>query len=202
MSDMFDGRSTGLRGVLREAGTAGPELALAISCLLALFVPQVEARFGPKIGLILGLEFMGLHAFAFLGRIAIARPVKRSAKVLRIPAFLGLCVAYSIIVYDWGPNAVASFWMVTLSTYAGFFFHDVPEQRSKTLMWRWGIALALFFGVAMVTGLTAEFLLMDSPRKELLFGFFFFTTLGVFDLLHLYDWLAVRYTGETKPSAA
>jgi hypothetical protein len=191
-----------LRGLLRGAGTAGPELALAVTCLLAFFVPRIEARFGPKIGLILGLEFMGLHAFAFLGRIAIARPVKRSGRILRILAFVGLCIAYSAIVYDWGPNAVASFWMTTLATYAGFFFHDRPEQRMQTLVWRWGVALVLFFGVAMLTGLTAEFLLIDSPRKEFLFGLLFFAALGLFDLVHLYDRLALRFATSPTPDTA
>lgn len=199
---MIDTRSTGLRGALRDAGAAGPELALAISCLLALVLPQVEARFGPKIGLILALEFVGLHAFAFLGRLALARPVQRSSKILRGAAFLGLCVAYSFIVYGWGRDAVASFWMVTLSTYAGFFFHDRPEKRLQMLMWRWGVGVVLFFAVAIAAGLSAEFLLMDSPRKEFLFGLLFFAGLGIFDLVHLYDRLAVRFGGATKPSAA
>jgi hypothetical protein len=189
-----------LRGALRDAATVGPELGLAVTCLLALFLPEIEKRFGPRIGLLLGLEFIGLHAFGFVGRLALAKPAERWLKILRVPAFLGLCVIYSIIIYDWGPDAVVAFWIVTLSTYAGFFFHDAPEQRVATLYLRWGIAFGVFFAAAIVCGLTAEYLLIRSPRKEFLFGFVFFTALTVCDLTHLYDRLAGRSSRPTAQS--
>jgi len=184
-----------LRGALRDAGTAGPDLILAVTCLFALFLPRVEARFGSKIGLLLGLEFVGLHAFGFLGRIIVAEPAQRSRRILRVAAFIALCLVYSILIYDWGPDAVMSFWVVTLSTYAGFFLHDEPEQRKRTLMCRWGVAFGLFFAVGIATGLSAEYFNLRSPRKEFLFGFLFFTALAVSDLVHLYDRLVLRFYG-------
>ena len=182
--------------MLRDAGSAGPELSLAVTCLLALLRPDIEARFGPKIGLILGMEFMGLHAFAFLGAIALAKPVERWKQNLRIPAFLALCGLYSIVIYDWGTEALITFWTLMLSTYAGFLLQDAPELRRATLMWRWGIAFGLFFGVAMAAGLTAEFFNLRSPRKEFVFGMLFFSALGLFDLVHLYERLALRFSAE------
>lgn len=191
-----------LRGVLREVGSAGPNLALGLTCLVALFHPEVEARFGPRIGVTLGVEFVALHGFAFLGRIALARPERRSLQVLRIPAFIALGVIYTLFIYGWGIDAVISFWMVTFFTYAGFFFHDAPEQRVRTLTCRWAVALALFFAVAVVCGLTAEYFNLRSPRKEFLFGFMFFTALGIGDLVHLYDRLLLRFFGSAAPRPA
>ena len=185
-----------LRGVLRDAGSAGPELSLAVTCLLALLRPDIEARFAPRIGPILGMEFMALHAFGFLGLIALAKPAERWKQRLRIPAFLGLCVFYSITIYDWGTDAVVTFWTLMLSTYAGFLLHDAPEHRRQTLSWRWGIAFGLFFGMAMAAGLTAEFFNLRSPRKEFVFGLLFFAALGLCDLVHLYDRLVLRFSGE------
>jgi hypothetical protein len=190
-------RPARLLGVLRETMTVGPDLLLAATCLLALFLPRVEQQFGPRIGLILGLEFMGLHAFGFLGRIALAEPAKRSMQVLRVLAFIALCAIYTIVIFDWGTGAVMSFWIVTLSTYAGFLFHDAPAQRKRTLAYRWGVAIGLFFGMAIVTGLTAEYFNLRSPRKEFLFGFLFFAALAVCDLVRLYDRLEHRLSGSS-----
>ena len=179
-----------LRGTLGDIATAGPELSLAVTCCLAFFVPEIEARFGPRIGLIIGLEFVGLHAFGFAGRIALAKPTRRWQQVLRIPAFVAICIVYSLIVADWGEDAVMSFWVVTLSTYAGLFIHDAPEQRKQTLLWRWLVSFMVFMAAGIVAGLTAEYFNLRSPRKEFLFGFLFFATLGVCDLARLYDRLA------------
>ena len=186
-----------MRGALRDAGAAGPDLIFAITCLLALFLPRVETRFASKIGLLLGLEFVGLHAFGLLGGIIVADPARRSRRILRVVAFIGLCIVYSIVIYDWGRDAVLSFWVVTLSTYAGFFLHDEPAQRKRTLVCRWGVAMALFFAVGIATGLGAEYFNLRSPKKEFLFGFLFFSALGVCDLVHLYDRLLVRFYGST-----
>ena len=180
--------------MLRDAGSAGPELSLAVTCLLALMRPDIEARFATRIGPILGMEFLGLHAFAFLGAIALAKPVDRWKQVLRIPAFLVICVFYSIMIYDWGTEALVTFWMLMLSTYAGFLLQDAPEHRRATLWLRWGIAFAMFMGVGIVAGLTAEFFNLHSPRKEFLFGLMFFGILGLFDLVHLYERLALRFS--------
>ena len=185
----------------RETAAAGPDLILAATCLLALLLPQVEARFGSRIGPILGLEFIALHAFGFLGGIVVAAPRERSRRILRVAAFIALCVFYSVFVYDWGTNAVISFWVVMLSTYAGFFFHDAPEQRKRTLMCRWAVAFGLFFAVAIVSGLSAEYFNLRSPRKEFLFGFMFFTALAVCDIVHLYDRLVLRFSGSAAAGA-
>jgi hypothetical protein len=181
-----------LRTAVGDAASAGPELFLAFTCLLALFLPEVEKRLASRIGMILGLEFVGLHAFGFLGGIVVAKPAQPSRRALRVAGLVAVCVIYSLVVYDWGPDALVSFWVVTISTYAGFFFHDAPEHRKRTLVLRWSIAFGLFFLVGVVTGLTAEYFNLRSPRKEFLFGAIFFAALGFCDLIRLYDRIAAR----------
>ena len=183
------------RGLLRDVASAGPELALAVTCLLALLRPDVQAQFAPKIGRILGMEFMALHAFGFLGMVALSNPTERWKKMLRIPAFLALGGVYSVIIYDWGTEAVVTFWSLMFTTYAGFLFHDAPEHRRSTLYLRWAFAFGLFFATAILGALVAEFFNYRSPQKEFLFGLIFFAALGLCDLVRFYDRIVLRFSG-------
>lgn len=187
------------RGTLRDAGAAGPDLVLAVICLLALFLPQVEEQFGSRIRLILGLEFAALHAFALLWHVW-DQEAPFGVSSLRIPAFLALCAVYSMFVYSWGSGALVTFWIMMFSTYSGVFFHDAQEQRKRTVMYRWIVGCAVYFAVGAAISSIATLSGLQSPHKEFLFGLFFFGGLAAADLLHVYDRLEASLAGTVRRS--
>lgn len=181
-----------LRARSRLSGgvAAGPELVLAAWCLAAIFIPDVGRRFAPRLLLTLGLEFLAIQAFVFLGALALMRPSRRWSKALRVVAFLAICVLYSLFAANWGTEAVLSFWVLTVSTYFGFFVHDAPQDRRRTLVCRWLVVTATYIGLMLVCWVFFEVFGVRAPTKGFLFGFAFFSALAVFDLTGFYGRIA------------
>ena len=141
------------RSRLSDGISAAPELVLAVSCLAAIFIPEAGKRFAPRLLLTLGMEFLGIHAFVFLGALALMRPRSWWSKTLRAIAFITICILYSFFAANWGGEAVASFWVLTLSTYFGFFVHDAPQDRRRMLVCRWVVVAATYLGLMLLCAL-------------------------------------------------
>lgn len=171
----------------RDAAAAAPELALALTCLAAFFIPELAARNVKRLSEALVVEFIAIHAFPFLGGLALLKPARWWTHILRALTFVVIAAGYSYFAYNFGADAVASFWILAITTYFGFFVHDAPEQRRKMLVCRWAVT-GLAYIVVMLAGLlTADLLGIRSPRREPLVGFLFFCTLAVFDWTGFYD---------------
>jgi hypothetical protein len=192
--DVLSARSRFSSGV-----AAAPELALAATCLAAIFIPDVGARFAPRLLLTLGLEFLGIHGFVFLGALALMRPKEVWSKILRVAAFAGVCVLYSLFAANWGRDAVASFWAVTVSTYFGFFVHDAPQDRRRMLVCRWIVVAATYLGLMIMCLVIFEIAGVRAPTKGFLFGFLFFATLGIFDVTRFYERVATPLLTLLRP---
>lgn len=176
-----------LRTAGRDVVAAGPESALALMCLASFFIPEVAARFVPRLRLVIGMEFIAIHSFVLLGGLALLKPKRWWSHILRAGAFIAICAFYSYFASQFGPDGFVSFWVLTVSTYFGFFVHDAPAQRRDLLICRWVIVCGTYLALLAVVIISADLLDVRSPRRELLFGFSFFTALAVFDLVRFYD---------------
>lgn len=171
----------------RDAVAAAPELVLALTCLAAFFIPELAARNVKRLSEALVVEFLAIHAFPFLGGLALLKPIRSWTKILRALTVVVIAAAYSYFAYAFGADAVASFWILAITTYFGFFVHDAPEQRRKMLVCRWAVTGTTWLVLMLVGLMTADFFDIRSPRREPLVGFLFFSTLAVFDWTGFYD---------------
>jgi len=175
------------RSHLSDGVAAVPDLTLATTCLAAIFVPTIGKRFAPTLLNTLGLEFLAIHAFVFLGFLALKRPKRPWSKILRVVAFVAVTAFYSFFAGQWGTDALVSFWLLIVSTYFGFFVQDAPEDRRRMLLCRWGVVFATFLGLFVLCALVFEVFNVHAPTKGFLFGFTFFFTLAVFDVTRFYE---------------
>ncbi len=64
----------------RDAVAAAPELVLALTCLAAFFIPELAARNVKRLSEALVVEFLAIHAFPFLGGLALLKPARRGQR--------------------------------------------------------------------------------------------------------------------------
>jgi len=171
----------------RNALAAAPELLLALTCLAAFFIPELAARNVKRLSEALVVEFLAIHAFPFLGGLALLKPARSWTRIMRALMFVVIAAGYSYFASAFGADSVASFWILAITTYFGFFVHDAPEQRRKMLVCRWAVTAVAYVLVMLAGLLTADLLGIRSPRREPLVGFLFFCTLAVFDWTAFYD---------------
>ncbi|HEU4520764.1 MAG TPA: hypothetical protein VFT12_02105 [Thermoanaerobaculia bacterium] len=176
----------------RDPIAAGPELALAATCLVALFVPGLAARMLPTLGQTLALELAAIHSFPFLAQIAFARVTRPWARAVRFVVFLVIAGVYSWAASVFGTRAVVSFWTLALTTYFGALVHDAPEQRKQLLYTRWIVTFIVYAAVFAVLVPAMNILGMQGPRRGALICFVLFSIYGLLDLTNAYDRILLR----------
>lgn len=107
-----------------------------MTCLVAFFIPELAARNVKRLSETVAVEFVAIHAFPFLGGLRLLKPARWWTRTLRALTFVAIAAGYSYFAYNFGADAVVSFWTLTIATYFGFFVHDAPEQRRKMLVCR------------------------------------------------------------------
>src|SRR5688500_16327066 len=93
---------------------AGPELALAATCLVGLFVEEVAARIVAALGQALALELIAIFWFPFLGGFVFIKAVRPWTRTLRVIAFLTVAALPTWQASTFGPRGVISLWTLTL----------------------------------------------------------------------------------------
>jgi hypothetical protein len=187
-----------VRGALGNVVAAGPEVAIAVTCIAGLVVTGVASRLEPQLRMAIVLEFVAIHSSVLLGGLVLLRPKGFPGRTLRLIAFVAVCVLYTLIVRSFGKDAVRSFWILTVSTYFGFLVHDPPAERRRLLIRRWIVASCTWFATLIVTVATSAALDIHYPKRTLLFCLYFFGALAAFDLTRFYERVGSSNAGRTS----
>ena len=178
----------------RSAASAASPLVVA---LLFFGVHVLDVDFGGRVTprnleLALTYELLLIHAFAFLGMAAVARPKRWWTHLLRALCFGGLLLLYCLAAHEEdGWYGVLTLFALGLATYAGFFFRIFGEQAFVELGVRWLVnTITLLFGVGVPVGIWIA-VVEGGPAPQMTevpaIGMFYFGLLACFELFRLYD---------------
>jgi hypothetical protein len=190
-----------VQGVL----SAIPDFGLAALFLITWLVPRAfQEKMVSYLILLMLLEFIIIHSSAFLGQLW----VSKLPKGIRVLALLGMGLFYSLFVAafsatqgEWWP--MVAFWGLTFNKVGAVLLGRVPEGEEKEQIAESWVATVLFylaFGLATSVlplpglGINAEVirlqefsanssgLWLEQPQRVMLFGFLYFSALGLFTL--------------------
>jgi len=181
------------RITFRSSLAAMPAFAVAVVFLGAHVFDRKWAT-PRQLELALTYELLLIHAFAFLGAAAFARPKRWWTRILRGIAFFGLLAMYCGAAHMengwWG---VATLFGLGLATYTGLFFRLHDEKVTVELGTRWLVnMITLVFVVGVPVGLWIAVVEgRSAPRitEEPALGIGYFFLLGCYELFRLYDGL-------------
>ena len=154
--------------------------------------PLYGSAFSHHMLLLMELEFIALHAGAFIGLLAIAHP---SSPRLRAARWIGLAVFGAVYAFaGWaimGPAGLVEIVLVLLATYGGLVFGRGPGRTALAIEvgLRWLISFALFMLLAGLTGAPSGVDTWPEAPQVLLFGAIYFAALGALEWSGLYRML-------------
>ena len=182
---------------------AAPDLGFGLVCLATWFwADRMPPWMLDYILLVMLLEFIVVHSSALLGSMAYSDDPRKK----RVGALLGLGGMYSIFVLGfclafktlW---PILSFWGQTFNRLMGpMLGADLSGRQRAYVHGMWAISAGLYFVGAFVCslvpwprlGVTYEIvaaanlsgsgLWIDEPWRPVVFGFFYFTGVGLFEL--------------------
>lgn len=151
--------------------------------------------------LVMLMEFIIIHSSAFVGSVMFGDAAKKK-KVLSMIGFSAFymifVLAFSVGFGDWWP--VIAFTGLMLNRLLSVIVGDIPEGKERDrVRGMWAInVLCYLVGVFATTllpmpefgitsdaiaaaDLTGEGIWIDEPYRVLAFGFFYFTTVGIFE---------------------
>jgi hypothetical protein len=200
-----DGSSESLWDSVTTASltAAVPDLTFGLVCLATWFwADRMPSWLLSYIVLVMLLEFIVIHSSAFLGSMAYGDdPKKKSPKaLLGLGGFyslfvLGFCLAFKTA---W---PMLSFWGQTINRLMGpMLGANLSGRQRAYVRGMWAISGGLYFVGAFVcslmpwprlgvtyeivaaANLSGEGLWIDEPWRPVVFGFFYFTGVGLFEL--------------------
>lgn len=188
-------RALGERIRLRSIVASAPLFGLA-----AVFLAVCVFRFTfsgrvteDDLAILLAYELILIHAFPFLGLLALVRPERARGKIARFVSFWGLFALYVAAAYGTdGLRGIGVVLALGLATYGGLFpIASGRERIMGQIGLRWVIATCtLIFGICAPIG--AWVMIVQGRRAPAfedypVIGVFFFAALGFFELFRLYE---------------
>lgn len=179
----------------------GPALMPWVTALVYLVAwPLYGTAFSEHLLLLMELEFIALHAGAFLGFLAFWNPSSSRARTVR---WAGLAVFGAVYAFaGWaimGLAGLIEIVVMLLATYGGLLF-----GHSGNRLWlavevgvRWFLALVLFMVLAGLTGAPSAVDEWIEAPQVLLFGAIYFACLGALEFSGLYR--LIRSLGAKTP---
>jgi hypothetical protein len=170
----------------RLAPAALPWLS-AITFLLAW--PQFPSAFHDHMARLMELEFLALHAGAFIGLLALWNPGAPIPRLLRWTGIAGLACLYLYAGHSiLGWSGTASLAGIIASTWGGLLWsrHARRARRAIELGVRWFLALLAFGILSTLTGMPQSVNEWHLQPQAPLYGALYFTVLGLLEASGLY----------------
>jgi hypothetical protein len=193
---------------------AVPDLTMGAVCLMTwIWAERMPPWIVRYILLVMLLEFIVIHSSAILGSVAFSGDprAKKLRTVLSLGAMyslfgLGFCLAFKTV---W---PLISFWGQTANRLSGAMYGPgLSERQRQYTQGMWGIGAMIYLVGAFLSsllpiprwGITAAVeraadlpgsgLWIDDPWRPVVFGFLYFTGVGLFDLFQ------ERWVSHVKP---
>jgi hypothetical protein len=172
----------------RNLGSALPLLALSAVYFAAWrdgwLPPGMTYR---SMAQILQLEFLALHAGAFLGLLVTWQPAERAARRTRWILFVLLLVPYMALAIRHGWEGALGFLALLLGTYLGWMLNREPEQAKIGLFLRWGTMLLLMVVLAHAVGMPKNVERWANSYTAYPLGAWYFLGLGLLEAIGFYQ---------------
>jgi hypothetical protein len=194
---------TDTRTLAKDIGTALPDAAIALACLVSWFAPNL---LGPQtiqwiVSLML-LEFVVVHSAGFMGLVGtFAMPRgKKIAALVGLAAFYSLFAGgFSLGFHSWWP--LISFWSLCLNRMLGGFLGQPPKgARFAFTVAGWVAGFVFYLAGVTITcilpipafGITPQVvaaqnfrnisgLWVDEPQRAVLFGVLYFSAVALWE---------------------
>ncbi len=146
---------------------------------------------GDELCLVMGIEFIVIHSFAFIFLIAIAKPTAIKWKIMRWLGFWGLLALYFWMAhYQYGMRGLVSFIAITIVTYIGLLLRLNSIRLTVQLVARW-IFTFIAYVVSMGTSGMPEIVSNWGSSDNIhMFGMMFFLFIGFLEWTGIYQRIA------------
>lgn len=140
-------------------------------------------------GKLMELEFLAIHAGAFLGLLILWAPLKRSRRVLRIVGLLFFCFLYLAGGYStlrW--SGVIEIGAMIFTSYSGLLWSADPSRKARIgeIGARWFLGFIVFLFVINGLSLPGDVGTWHKSADVLLAGAIYFAVLGLLELSGIY----------------
>ncbi len=128
------------------------------------------------------MEFLVIHSMAFLGFVALWKPVDRAAARARAAIFWGLAALYGAMALKFGWNHLAIFAGLTVSTYLGLFLNWRSPSAQLQLGVRWLLGTVIFVAAIIACGAPKRVNAWANSSAVLYAGTLYFFALAAVEL--------------------
>ncbi|HEY5995562.1 MAG TPA: hypothetical protein VIU29_01010 [Candidatus Deferrimicrobiaceae bacterium] len=189
------------RAIRRQA--AAPNLLLAalhaVAGLWGLFKGRPDFA---RLYSIMAIEAFVIHSFPFMMLIGSCEPKTVFGKRARNAAFWSMLVVYLLFAWkEGGPGGAAAFAGLTVSTYLGYLLRRTGPEAVVELLARWTGSFLVFAGAMVATGIGGDIDAWRQSARLPVFGFLYFSALGLLELDGFYERPRVRQLATQLKSA-
>jgi hypothetical protein len=150
---------------------------------------------------VLQLEFLALHAGAFLGLLVTWQPQDRAGQRTRWVLFALLLALYVPLAVRYGPGGAVAFLVLILGTYLGWMLNRRAETEKVSLFVRWGAMLLLMVVLASVIGMPKNVERWMNSYGAYRLGAWYFLAIGLLEASGVYQlpiWAKIAATGRDR----
>lgn len=154
---------------------------------------QFGSAYATHLGKLMQLEFLAMHAGAFLGLLLFWAPATKGGRAARTIGILIFSALYLLGAYgEMGWLGTVEFSLLIGLTYAGLIIPDRSAARLGRVAEvgvRWLFTLVAFMIVGGIAGTPSDVGTWPEHRSVLIFGAFYFLVLGLMELTGLYGFV-------------
>ena len=174
--------------VLRNLAAALPLLLLSASYFAAWRLdwlpPGATHR---SMTQLLQLEFLALHAGAFLCLVVTWQPVDRAGRRTRWALFAVLLAFYMTFAVRYGWEGALGFFTLIIGTYLGWMLNRRSESAGAGLFARWGAMLLIMLLLVQVLGMPKNVERWINSYGNARLGAWYFLAIGLLEASGIYQ---------------